>query len=714
MILTSRNDHLVCETGINKEYRKIMLKTSAQQRVTELHQLINQYNYQYYVLDQPTVPDAEYDRLMRELIALEKQYPELKTLDSPSQKVGGQALKSFTQVQHQLPMLSLDNVFSEEEWLAFVKRIKDRLDASVDMDKVAFCAEPKLDGLAVSLRYESGILVQAATRGDGSTGENITENVRTIKCIPLKLQGNDYPDILEVRGEVFMPKASFNALNERALKKGEKTFANPRNAAAGSLRQLDSKITAQRNLAFYAYGLGFVGNKGDSVESITNKNSDHPWLANSHYKRLCQLKTLGLPMCPEVRLLKNSEQCTDFYQDILAKRDSLSYEIDGTVLKVDDIQLQKKLGFVARAPRWAMAYKFPAQEELTQVEAVEFQVGRTGAITPVARLTPVFVGGVTVSNATLHNQDEIERLGLKIHDTVIIRRAGDVIPQIVSVVLDKRGDNAVDIEFPKACPVCHSPVAKAEGEAVLRCTAGLFCEAQRKEAIKHFASRKAHDIDGLGDKLVEQLVDEKLITTPADLFSLTEVQISTMERMGKKSAQNLINSLEKAKKTTLAKFIYGLGIREVGEATANNLANHFLTLENIQSASLEELQQVADVGEVVAKNIINFFKEEHNLAVVRKLNEIMSWPAIEPKSAEQQPLKDLTYVITGTLSQMGRSDAKAALQALGAKVSGSVSAKTDYLVAGEKAGSKLTKAQDLGVKILSEDDLIALLAEHNS
>jgi DNA ligase (NAD+) len=689
-----------------------MLKTSARQRVTELHQQINQYNYQYYVLDQPTVPDAEYDRLMRELVTLEKQYPELKTLDSPSQKVGGQPLKSFTQVQHQLPMLSLDNVFSEEEWLAFVKRIKDRLNASVDMDKVAFCAEPKLDGLAVNLRYESGILVQAATRGDGSTGENITENVRTIKCIPLKLQGNDYPTILEVRGEVFMPKASFNALNERALKKGEKTFANPRNAAAGSLRQLDSKITAQRNLAFYAYGLGFVGDKDDSVESITNKNSDHPWLANSHYQRLCQLKTLGLPMCPEVRLLKNSEQCTEFYQDILAKRDGLSYEIDGTVLKVDDIQLQKKLGFVARAPRWAMAYKFPAQEELTQVEAVEFQVGRTGAITPVARLTPVFVGGVTVSNATLHNQDEIARLGLKIHDTVIIRRAGDVIPQIVSVVLDKRGDNAVDIEFPKVCPVCHSPVAKAEGEAVLRCTAGLFCEAQRKEAIKHFASRKAHDIDGLGDKLVEQLVDEKLITTPADLFSLTEVQISTIERMGKKSARKLINSLEKAKNTTLAKFIYGLGIREVGEATANNLANHFLTLEGIQSASLEELKQVADVGEVVANNIINFFKEAHNLAVVSKLSEIMSWPAIEQKTAVQQPLKDLTYVITGTLNQLGRSEAKAALQALGAKVSGSVSAKTDYLVAGEKAGSKLTKAQDLGVKILTEEDLLALLAEH--
>ncbi|PCI60597.1 MAG: DNA ligase (NAD(+)) LigA [Gammaproteobacteria bacterium] len=682
---------------------------SANQRVEELHQQITHYNHQYYVLDQPTVPDAEYDRLMRELIALEKQYPQLKTIDSPSQKVGGEALKAFTQVTHQLPMLSLDNVFSQDEWQAFIKRVNDRLEASINIDDVAFCAEPKLDGLAVSLRYEKGVLVQAATRGDGNTGENITENVRTIKSIPLKLQGAIYPSILEVRGEVFMPKASFDALNERAIKKGEKAFANPRNAAAGSLRQLDSKITAQRNLAFYAYGLGFVGEQAIDVE-VAN---DHPWLAGSHYQRLCQLKALGLPMCPEVRLLKNSTDCLEFYQNILAKRDSLSYEIDGTVLKVDSIALQKQLGFVARAPRWAMAYKFPAQEELTQVEAVEFQVGRTGAITPVARLTPVFVGGVTVSNATLHNQDEIERLGLKVKDIVIIRRAGDVIPQIVSVVLEKRPDNAVVVEFPQDCPVCHSPVAKAEGEAVLRCTAGLFCEAQRKEAIKHFSSRKAHDIDGLGDKLVEQLVDEKLITTPADLFILTEIQISTMERMGKKSALNLIKSLEVAKVTTLAKFIYGLGIREVGEATANNLANYFLTLENIQAADIEQLQEVDDVGEIVAQNIINFFKEEHNLAVVSKLSEIMSWPEIAQKSAEQQPLKELTYVITGTLSQMGRSDAKAALQALGAKVSGSVSAKTDYLVAGEKAGSKLTKAQDLGVKVLSEDDLIALLAEHN-
>jgi len=695
-----------------------MPDTSVNQRVVELHQQLTQYNHQYYVLDQPSVPDVEYDRLMRELIVLETQYPELKTTDSPSQKVGGEALKSFSQVKHQLPMLSLDNVFSAEEWQAFVKRVTDRLNTSVDMQTVAFCAEPKLDGLAVSLRYEKGVLVQAATRGDGSTGENITVNVRTIKTIPLKLTGDNYPQILEVRGEVFMPKASFDALNERAIKKGEKTFANPRNAAAGSLRQLDSKITAQRNLAFYAYGLGFVGDfigaDENNSEQADSPIKDHPWLANSHYQRLCQLKELGLPMCPEVRLLTNSDGCAEFYRDILTKRDALSYEIDGTVLKVDDIELQQQLGFVARAPRWAMAYKFPAQEELTQVEAVDFQVGRTGAITPVARLTPVFVGGVTVSNATLHNQDEVERLGLKINDTVIIRRAGDVIPQIVSVVLEKRPDNAVAVDFPADCPVCHSPVVKAEGEAVLRCTAGLFCEAQRKEAIKHFSSRKAHDIDGLGDKLVEQLVDEKMISTPADLFSLSEISISTMERMGQKSAKKLIESLEKAKQTTLAKFIYALGIREVGEATANNLANYFLTLDNLKSADEDTLKKVADVGDIVAKNLVSFFKEEHNLSVVNRLAEIMSWPNIEVKPKAEQPLADLTYVITGTLSQMGRNDAKAALQALGAKVSGSVSVKTDYLVAGEKAGSKLTKAQDLGVKVLTEDDLIALLAEHKN
>ena len=676
--------------------------------IQQLQQKINQYNHQYYVLDQPSVPDAEYDRLMRELIDIEQKHPELKTIDSPSQKVGGQPLKAFTQVTHQVPMLSLDNVFSPEEWDAFIKRINDRLNS---VDEIVICAEPKLDGLAVSLRYEHGILVQAATRGDGSTGENITENIRTIKSIPLKLIGEtgvDYPDVLEVRGEVFMPKSSFEKLNTNAIKKGEKTFANPRNAAAGSLRQLDSKITAKRSLDFYAYGLGFTTEL--TLDELENNTS--VFLKNSHYERLCQVKSLGLPMCPEVRLLTGPEQVQRFYQDILEKRDQLSYEIDGTVLKVDDIALQEKLGFVARAPRWAIAYKFPAQEELTTVEDVEFQVGRTGAITPVARLKPVFVGGVTVSNATLHNQDEITRLDLKIGDTVIIRRAGDVIPQIVSVVIDRRNDEVKDVVFPATCPVCDSKVGRAEGEAVLRCTAGLFCQAQRKEAIKHFSSRKAHDVDGLGDKLVEQLVDEGLISTPADLFKLTEVDISTMDRMGVKSAKKLILSLDKAKHTTLAKFIYGLGIREVGEATASNLANHFCTLSAIQSASYDALQAVEDVGAIVAKNIVNFFKEEHNLSVVSSLDEIMTWPDIVVKSVDELPLKDQTFVLTGTLSQMGRSEAKAALQQLGAKVSGSISAKTHYLVAGEKAGSKLTKAQDLGVKVLSEDDLVSLLAKH--
>ncbi len=684
---------------------------NAQQRVSQLHQKINEYNHQYYVLDQPTVPDIEYDRLMQALIALELEYPELKTVDSPSQKVGGKALKSFSQVKHQLPMLSLDNVFTLNDFNSFVKRIKERLHTGKTL---RFCAEPKLDGLAVSLRYENGLLVQAATRGDGNVGENITANIKTVKSIPLKLRGlcgDDFPEILEVRGEVFMPKSSFEALNKTAKQRGEKGFANPRNAAAGSLRQLDSKITAKRNLAFYAYSLGFVSTRNGSENEIENVMAT--FFSNSHYERLCQLKTIGFPMSPDVRLLDTEDACEAFYQNILTKRNTLSYEIDGTVLKVDDIDLQKKLGFVAKAPRWAIAFKFPAEEELTCVEEVEFQVGRTGAITPVARLKPVFVGGVTVSNATLHNQDEINRLQLKINDTVIIRRAGDVIPQIVSVVLDKRDKNAVDIVFPNTCPVCHSKVVKPEGEAVLRCTAGLFCAAQRKEAIKHFASRKAHDIDGLGDKLVEQLVDEKLINTPADLFTLTEIQISTMERMGKKSAINLITAIEKSKQTTLAKFIYGLGIREVGEATAANLATHFLTLSAIHEASLETLQQVSDVGEVVAKNIVNFFKEAHNLEVVFSLSAVMHWPSIENKSSEDLPLVDKTIVLTGTLTQMGRSEAKSALQSLGAKVSGSVSKKTDFIVAGDKAGSKLIKAQALKIPVLSEEDLIDLFAKYN-
>lgn len=672
-------------------------------RIDALTNELNDYNHQYYVLDEPTVPDAEYDRLMRELIELEKANPSLKKVDSPSQKVGGEALKAFTQVTHQIPMLSLDNVFDQDEWQAFVKRVKDRLNTE---DKIAFCAEPKLDGLAVSLRYEHGLLVQAATRGDGSVGENITENIRTIKTIPLKLRGEHLPEVLEVRGEVFMPKASFDALNAQAIKKGEKAFANPRNAAAGSLRQLDSKITASRNLAFYAYSLGFVGTLSGADESAQ-------WLPDSHYERLTFVRDLGLPMCPEVELLSSEDECQRFYQGILTARESLPYEIDGTVLKVNSIEHQQTLGFVAKAPRWAMAYKFPAQEELTILEDVEFQVGRTGAITPVARLKPVYVGGVTVSNATLHNQDEINRLGIKVGDTVTIRRAGDVIPQVVNTVIAKRPDNARDIVFPTSCPVCDSAVERAENEAVLRCTGGLFCGAQQKEAIKHFASRKAMDVDGLGDKLVEQLVDEKLIKNASDLYGLTDIQVSTLERMGQKSAEKLINGLLLSKQTTLAKFIYALGIREVGETTASNLASHFLTFDAIRVADIEALQAVSDVGEVVARNIVSFFAQPHNNEVVDALlSHGINWPAIEVKSEDQQPLANLTYVLTGTLSQMGRNDAKAHLQSLGAKVSGSVSAKTDYLVAGEKAGSKLTKAQALGVKVLTEDELVSLLKTH--
>ncbi len=672
-------------------------------RIDALTNELNDYNHQYYVLDEPTVPDAEYDRLMRELIELEKANPSLKKVDSPSQKVGGEAVKAFTQVTHQIPMLSLDNVFVQEEWQAFVKRVKDRLNTE---GKIAFCAEPKLDGLAVSLRYEHGLLVQAATRGDGSVGENITENIRTIKTIPLKLRGEHLPEVLEVRGEVFMPKASFDALNAQAIKKGEKAFANPRNAAAGSLRQLDSKITASRNLAFYAYSLGFVGTLSGADESAQ-------WLPVSHYERLTFVRDLGLPMCPEVELLSSEDECQRFYQGILTARESLPYEIDGTVLKVNSIEHQQTLGFVAKAPRWAMAYKFPAQEELTTLEDVEFQVGRTGAITPVARLKPVYVGGVTVSNATLHNQDEINRLGIKIGDTVTIRRAGDVIPQVVNTVIAKRPDNARDIVLPSSCPVCDSAVERAENEAVLRCTGGLFCGAQQKEAIKHFASRKAMDIDGLGDKLVEQLVNEKLIKNASDLYGLTDIQVSTLERMGQKSAEKLINGLLLSKQTTLAKFIYALGIREVGETTASNLASHFFTFDAIRVADIEALQAVSDVGEVVARNIVSFFAQPHNNEVVDALlSHGINWPAIEVKSEDQQPLANLTYVLTGTLSRMGRNDAKAHLQSLGAKVSGSVSAKTDYLVAGEKAGSKLTKAQALGVKVLTEDELVSLLKTH--
>ncbi|MED5511755.1 MULTISPECIES: NAD-dependent DNA ligase LigA [unclassified Pseudoalteromonas] len=666
------------------------------EQISQLRAQLEEHNHNYYVLDAPSIPDAEYDRLMRELSALEQANPEFQSPDSPSQKVGGAALDKFEQVTHQVPMLSLDNAFSEEEFAAFNRRIKERL---MDNKELTFCCEPKLDGLAVSIIYRDGVLVQAATRGDGMVGENITQNVKTIRNVPLKLRGDDFPAELEVRGEVFMDSAGFAKLNSEAEKRGDKVFVNPRNAAAGSLRQLDSKVTAKRPLMFYAYSTGLVADGQ---------------LPEDHYQQLAKLTDWGLPLCPETKLVEGQQAALDYYQDILTRRSSLAYEIDGVVIKVNDKKHQERLGFVARAPRWAIAFKFPAQEEITQLLDVEFQVGRTGAITPVARLEPVFVGGVTVSNATLHNGDEIARLGVKIGDTVIIRRAGDVIPQITQVVLERRPDDAKDIEFPATCPICDSHVERIEGEAVARCTGGLVCQAQRKQAIKHFASRKALDVDGLGDKIVDQLVDRELIKTPADLFILKQGHFESLERMGPKSAKNLVNALQDAKQTTLAKFLYSLGIREVGEATAQNLANHFLTLEKITQASVDALTEVSDVGEIVAKHVRGFFSEEHNMAVVNALVEQgIHWPELTAPSADAQPLAGLTYVLTGTLSELNRNDAKARLQALGAKVSGSVSAKTDALIAGEKAGSKLTKAQDLGIDVLTEADLIALLSEHN-
>ena len=664
---------------------------SLQQQIDTLRQDLRRYEYEYHVLDNPTIPDAEYDRLFHQLKALETTHPELITADSPTQRVGAKPLSGFAQIRHEIPMLSLDNAFSDEEFYAFVKRIEDRLIRLPE--PLTFCCEPKLDGLAVSILYVNGVLTQAATRGDGTTGEDITANIRTIRNIPLQLLMDNPPARLEVRGEVFMPQAGFERLNQLALEKGEKTFANPRNAAAGSLRQLDPKITSKRPLVLNAYSIGIA----EGVD-----------LPNTHYDRLQWLKSIGIPVNPEIRLCNGTDEVLDFYRDIQNKRSSLGYDIDGTVLKINDIALQEKLGFISKAPRWAIAYKFPAQEELTRLNDVEFQVGRTGAITPVAKLEPVFVAGVTVSNATLHNGDEIERLDIAIGDTVVIRRAGDVIPQIIGVLHDRRPADARPIIFPKTCPVCDSAIVRIEGEAVARCTGGLFCAAQRKEALKHFVSRKAMDIDGVGGKLIEQLVDRELVHTPADLFKLDLTTLTRLERMGTKSAENALASLEKAKNTTLARFIFALGIREVGEATALNLANHFKTLEALQNADLEALQQVPDVGEVVANRILAFWHEPHNVAVVNDLiAQGVHWETVETKEVTENRFKVKTVVLTGTLTQMGRNEAKALLQDMGAKVSGSVSAKTDFVIAGDAAGSKLTKAQELGVTVLTEEEFLA-------
>lgn len=667
-----------------------MIKTIEEQ-ILLLREQINLHNSHYYTHDNPTITDAEYDKKIRLLIELESKHPELVTADSPTQKVGGAVLDVFKKVNHEVPMLSLNNVYSSDELSDFIDRINKQLKQSTEL---LFCVEPKLDGLAISLLYEKGGLVRAATRGDGTIGENVTQNVKTIHNVPLALTGDDIPDVIEIRGEVVMPIAAFNAFNKKAEKKGEKSFANPRNAAAGSLRQLDSKLTAKRPLAFYSYGIGLINNGV---------------LPDSHYQRLLKLKQWGLPLSDEVTLKTGASECMDYYQYIQEKRSTLPYEIDGVVYKIDDIASQQQLGFISRAPRWATAHKFPAQEEQTVLLDVEFQVGRTGAITPVAILEPVFVGGVTISRASLHNQDEINRLDVKIGNTVIVRRAADVIPQITRTVPDNNSKHK-DIIFPKKCPACNSEIERIEGEAVARCSSGLYCPAQRKESIQYFASRKAMNIDGLGGKLVALLVDEKLISNPADLFALQQEQLVDLERMGAKKAENLINALANAKRTTLAKFILALGIREVGEATAKNLAEHFLTLDAIKQADIESLLLVNDVGEVVARHIENFFHQSHNIEVIDALLQAgINWPEITPKEQKSLPLAGKTYVLTGTLTQMKRNEAKASLQSLGAKVSGSVSAKTDYVVAGESAGSKLSKAEQLNIPVIDESQLVKLL-----
>jgi len=689
-------------------------------RALELRTLLHRYAHEYYVLDAPTVPDAEYDRLFTELQALEIAHPELITPDSPSQRVGGAPLPEFTQVTHQVPMLSLGNAFEEEDIAAFDKRIREDL----GLAEVAYDVGPKFDGLAISLTFINGVLVQAATRGDGATGEEVTQNVKTIRAVPLRLVSAVVPPLLEVRGEVLMLRADFERLNKMQIARGQKPFANPRNAAAGSLRQLDSRVTATRRLTFFAYGVA----QCEGVALPGEQSAIMDFLAG-----------LGFPVCAERARVIGAEGLLDYYRGIGAKRASLPYDIDGVVYKVDSLAQQQELGFVSRAPRWAIAHKYPAQEELTTVEAIDIQVGRTGALTPVARLAPVFVGGVTVTNATLHNEDEVLRKDVRVGDTVIVRRAGDVIPEVVAVVLEKRplrdvpgidlfipAQEAIYPPFtmPKTCPVCGSHVVKEEGEAIARCTGGLFCPAQRKQALWHFASRRALDVDGLGDKLIDQLVDADLVKTPADLYALTLEQLAGLERMGEKSAQNLLNGIAASKKTTLARLIYALGIRNVGEATARDLAQHFGSLDVLMQALPDEadaqkleiarrldlLTQVPDVGPVVAQSIVDFFAEAHNREVVSALIAAgVNWPAIEINAQVEGPFTGKTFVLTGTLPTLSRDEAAALIVKAGGKVTGSVSKKTSVVVAGAEAGSKLTKAEELGIAVWSEDDLRAAL-----
>lgn len=664
-------------------------------RAEELRTMLDEHNYRYYVLDDPGIPDAEYDRLFRELQKLEADNPELASDDSPTRRVGSRAETSFAEVVHRLPMLSLDNAFSEDELRDFDRRIRERLGSD---DAVEYVCEPKLDGLAVSLHYEQGSLTRAATRGDGYAGEDITSNIRTIPSVPLRLRGDDVPDMVEVRGEVYIPKAGFEALNKRLADQGEKTFVNPRNAAAGSLRQKKSTVTAKRPLELCAYSVAVT---------------DESQLPDTHWECLQQVKRWGFRINPEMRKAQGASECLSAYEELMQKRDALPYEIDGIVFKVNRLDLQNTLGFVSRAPRWAIAQKFPAQEELTVIEGVEFQVGRTGAVTPVARLKPVFVGGVTVSNATLHNMDEIGRLDVRVGDTVFIRRAGDVIPKVVKVVLEKRPANTQAVELPKQCPICESDIVQIEGEVIARCSGGLFCPAQRKEAIRHYASRKALDIEGLGDKWIDILVDEGMVKTVADIYHLTTKELIRLDRMGEKSASNLVAAIDGSRQPVLWRFLYALGIREVGEATAKSLASHFGTLEAVAEAEEEALMAVSDVGPIVAGHIRSFFEQPHNRETLNALREAgVKWQE-EVITAGDRPLQGQTWVLTGALSDLTRDEAREMLESLGAKVAGSVSKKTTCVVAGEAAGSKLTKAEQLGVQVLNEQGLLDLLKEHN-
>lgn len=755
-----------------------------------LREQLNQHNYRYYALNDPVVTDSEYDRLLRRLLDIEACYPALKTADSPTQRVGSAPLPSFATVAHASPMLSLENAFSDGELRDFDQRLRNRLHVKREGEAdIEYVCEPKLDGIAVSLLYEDGILIQAATRGDGYSGENITANIRTVASVPLCLQGVDFPSIVEVRGEVYMPRGGFERLNQRARELGEKPFVNPRNAAAGSLRQLDSSVTASRQLEMCVYGVGQTGGQMDPG-GVNNERMHTGLTLASHLDAMMQLQRWGFPINKLMAAVTGIEACIEYYHRLAALRDSLPYDIDGIVYKVNSFALQNQLGFVARAPRWAIARKFPAQEETTTLLAVEFQVGRTGAITPVARLEPVFVGGVTVSNATLHNQDEMKRLDIHAGDQVVVRRAGDVIPQIVRVINAGQSILRQAVVFPTRCPECGSDVVRAPGEAVARCSGGLYCPAQRKEAIKHFASRRAMDIDGLGDKIVEQLVDIGLVKDPADLYSLTVEQIAAIDRMGEKSAQNLLDALDSSRRTTFPRFLYALGIREVGEVTAAALAKHFCTIDKLLAAReadfvetggikgigkvtaralIDRLQAaqpqnddlaswllslgirgigaemaeaisarypsysvlknltadelasgrksiVEGVGPIVAQHIITFFRQPHNLEVLDKLlnRANIHWPGDGPRGQSEQPLQGQTWVLTGTLSAMTRDEARQRLELLGARVVGSVSARTTCVVAGESAGSKLARAQALGIRTLNEGDFCELLERYTS